>query len=255
MKHPFKLTLLFVLIPMVVGLAQTTKTMVANNPPADSLNAWYRAAVTNAQNPEPEEISTELMGVNPTSTALQYKTIDGQVYVKALSWMSFSDTTYYPREKWNHYETGSYRMWVTLVPQLQVACQDANYVGGLPLTLRLEMALGLPPNNGKQVFMEVWIRPQDLYRPCPDPSPYDNACGLSIPEYVTEDYRTWFNDLRGVQYYQKNGNTGYPWTQLGYTFDWNPSNTTHVGFSEYVVRPNSVLVIDGFTPTAEYCGL
>jgi len=35
---------------------------------------------------------------------------------------------------------------------------------------------------------------------------------------------------------------GYPWTRLGYTYDWNP-NSPEVGLSEYIVRGGSTVTV------------
>ena len=49
------------------------------------------------------------------------------------------------------------------------------------LVLRLEQRLGLPPKAGKDAFLEVWIDPADLFRPCPDPGIADRECQVDVP--------------------------------------------------------------------------
>jgi hypothetical protein len=44
----------------------------------------------------------------------------------------------------------------------------------------------------------------------------------------------------------------YPWTQLGYTYDWgNPES--EVGLSEFVIRKGSTVVIKSVSNLDEYC--
>ena len=46
---------------------------------------------------------------------------------------------------------------------------------------------------------------------------------------------------------------GYPWSRLGYTYDWgNPES--EVGLSEFVVAAKSKVVIEKVYSNAEYCG-
>jgi hypothetical protein len=54
----------------------------------------------------------------------------------------------------------------------------------------------------------------------------------------------------------KNDNPYYtfPWTQLGYTYDWNPRSRKNVGLSEYVVLQGANIVMHKIWGTSEYLG-
>jgi hypothetical protein len=45
----------------------------------------------------------------------------------------------------------------------------------------------------------------------------------------------------------------YPWTALGYTYDWAPSAPGHVGDSEFVAPQGTPVTVRAVVPTAEYC--
>ena len=71
-------------------------------------------------------------------------------------------------------------------------------------------------------------------------------------------------DFFNRQYYGSYGAaepTGYPWTSLGYTFDWareeaGPSGRApfvRFGESEYVVPAETQIRVIGSETTAEYC--
>jgi hypothetical protein len=46
---------------------------------------------------------------------------------------------------------------------------------------------------------------------------------------------------------------GYPWTRLGYTYDWgNPES--EVGLSEFVVAAGSTVSIEAVSDNETYCG-
>ncbi len=67
------------------------------------------------------------------------------------------------------------------------------------------------------------------------------------------------------QYYNSYGvslPTQYPWTSLGYTFDWawGPVGLNGAGFmvygeSEYVIPKGARITVKGVYATAEYCGI
>ena len=111
----------------------------------------------------------------------------------------------------------------------------------------------MPPNVEKKYFVEFWVRPQDLFRPCPDAEVSDTHCGLAFPEEVTDEHKDWINNQRLESYYNPVWDKNYPWTQLGYTYDWNPKNKNHVGLSEFVIGKNKNVVVKGFKTTEEYC--
>jgi hypothetical protein len=45
---------------------------------------------------------------------------------------------------------------------------------------------------------------------------------------------------------------GYPWTRMGYTYNWKPGADRY-GASEYVLRKNAVVTINQVVPYREYC--
>ena len=142
-------------------------------------------------------------------------------------------------------------VWVTLVPKVRDFCRGYQRRGMDRLVLRLEQLLGLPPGDGKELFAELWVKPEDLYRPCPDPEVNDRVCSLDFPRssalQLDPAYQQWFEG--NFDY----GDEGYPWTRLGYTYDWKRRRKA-VGMSEYVARGGaSISVIQVFS-TAEYCG-
>lgn len=84
---------------------------------------------------------------------------------------------------------------------------------------------------------------------CIYPSPvkeiWDTQCGLCFTNMADTSHIAWINENRIGRYYpcdlfQKN-----PWTQLGYTYDWNPRNKSHVGLSEFVIDRNKNVIING----------
>ena len=120
------------------------------------------------------------------------------------------------------------------------------------VNLRLKQLIGLPPNSTYKYFIEFWVRPKDLIRPCPDNNITTNKCGICFPKKTESKYKDWFNNYRINSYYQCNLYDNYPWTQLGYTYDWNPQNKTHVGLSEFVIKTKSEIIVKQTYTTSEY---
>lgn len=211
------------------------------------LQAAYLAAVKDAATAEPQEISKELTPILETNANLIWQGQPGERQVLVLTWTS-----------WNGYDdkvgqalVTSRDTWVTVAPELKNFC--TTYASdSTNLTLRLEQLLGLPPDNGKTRFVEIWVKPQDLFRPSPDPEITDQEAGLEFPQSrhltVSEEYVTWFNNLNSSSY----GENGYPWTRLGYTYDWGNPNS-EVGLSEFVISPGATIEIHSLTETEAYC--
>lgn len=211
--------------------------------PIDDAPTVYQRAIVDAQTAESDEIVRDLTAIVPYNEALLWH--DGKVRV--VTWTS-----------WDGYDSLvgqetilGREVWVTVVPELQDFCQTLD-LGSNEKTLRLEQLLGLPPNNGKDRFIELWVDPADLFRPAPDPEITDHETELDFPvsRWLTVDkaYKSWFNDLRATSY----GPEGYPWTRLGYTYDWgNPDD--EVGLSEFVIRSGATVWVHSVSSLVDYC--
>lgn len=215
------------------------------------LDSLFSAAMQEAENPTPDKINYNLLPIvgNPD---LIDTLIEGEKYVKMVSWKS--NPTYFPDS--GKYNTSKYDVWVTAAPLIQDKCIEYYKTQKDP-NMRLRQLLGLQPFTVETFFLEVWVKPTDLFRPCPDNGTEDNHCELNLPNKVTDEYRKWFNNLRAVQYNDCTDTTfheyGYPWTQLGYTYDWSPDNQSHVGLSEFVITRNTDVYVSGKYATKVYC--
>lgn len=175
----------------------------------------------------------------------------------------------------------TYRSWVTVVPELK------NLLGTAPALLRVCQALGLPAPAATKTLdntcvLEFYVSPADLFRPSPDPEVTDCEAELTFPadgfrkfddtalvysdmpcdaarcstcqgsECGMTSYRNWFNNRRAYVYTLP---TPYPWTGLGYTYDWGNPIAPHMGLSEFVVNPGTAGVpvfIKSATWTRQY---
>lgn len=206
----------------------------------------YRAAVEDAKTAEPNEICRNLTAIVSYNESLVWREKNSIRQVLVVTWT------------WNQYDQqvgqticAPKEIWVTAVPELKNFCQALKLKEDA-LNLRLEQLLGLPPGKGKTTMVEIWASPADLYRPSPDPEITDQETELDFPNSwfmtVTQPYVQWFDSLKATSY----GENGYPWTRLGYTYDWgNPES--EVGLSEFVIRSGASIEIQSATITGDYC--
>jgi len=107
---------------------------------------------------------------------------------------------------------------------------------------RINQLMGFPPNKKIDKIVEIKVKPEDLIRPCLDKEINDCECNLNTKKadggildyYIQEHYKASFNN--------KSIFDNYPFTMLGYTFDWNPYSMNHIGVSEFVIKPASIII-------------
>lgn len=68
-----------------------------------------------------------------------------------------------------------------------------------------------------------------------------------------KDHAKWLCDLFAGSYDSPDPLKRYPFTALGYTFDWNPENPTGVGVSEFYAKQDSPAVFSALIPTEDFC--
>jgi hypothetical protein len=156
--------------------------------------------------------------------------------------------------------------WFTAGDQVAAACRE--FEGDEPaLVLRLEQLLGLPPAFGYDVFMQVWIEPTALFRPCADPSVTTAACTIRGPlrgdsaeqggwdcAAPADPHSQWLCNAWVARYGQSEPTRRFPWTALGYAYDWSPDSPSAEGPSEFVAAAKTPVVFERLVATAALCG-
>ena len=232
-------------------LAPASQSSGSSLPPAGAWPQAYKDAINDALDPEPNEVVTNLVAIVRSNPTLVWKDFDDGARVLMVSLVS--DPSFYRDKIGGPYETGNRDTWVTAVPELRRACAQPDFSRG-DLAMRLRQLLGLTPTAPVTAFVEFWVAPARLFRPAPDNEITDTTAGLNFPANTERWYREWFNRLRARQYFDSETplNRPYPWTQLGYTYDWG-SPTLHQGMSEFVVKTQSTLIVNTITSVDDYC--
>jgi hypothetical protein len=212
----------------------------------------YLTAVADTALPEPWEVVSKLVEF-PPDRALQVAT-----WIREDQLGSFRDGA----GEW--LKRAPNEIWVTAEPYLQKFCAAFTAAHGNDLeelTLRLEQRLGLPPVSNKTTFLEIRLNPPTpdvIFRPCMNPATSTTNCHLGPPpREAGEAHKNWIYQ----QYYSSFGQSrlsSFPWTALGYTFDWAPGpqdagQFQRFGESEFVIRKGAPLEIVRAVGTAEYC--
>jgi len=233
----------------------------AYDPQAEYAKACADAAIVTA-----EKISKNLTAISHDNKDLIWENDVVGSRVLVVSWVNQSVCNAYkcPSEGCKPSDTCKegkecqyiWDTYVTLVPELK------NFFQTTPMTsMRIAQLLGLPPSDAqnKACFLEMWVSPRDLFRPSPDPEITDHEAEIDFPsaDYSTpfrtystselvytdqacdqpgncgfKDYQSYIKNRRQYIY---TSNSPYPWTGLGYTYDWgNPDK--HIGLSEFVVH-------------------
>ena len=110
---------------------------------------------------------------------------------------------------------------------------------------------------------------KSLFRPCGDPSVITTYCDVGGPKQCDAKQAANCAALTQFfyqQYYSSYGAqtpTEFPWTSLGYTFDWafkdaglgGSFDFVQIGESEYVIPTGTLAEVVGVETTEQYCGL
>jgi hypothetical protein len=230
-----------------------------------NLQAQYSSAVTDARTVTPTEISRYLTPITNDNPNLIWENGVAGSRLLVVTWLGSPGINYKCTEpggcagnisckEGGECPTYGFDSWVTVVPEIR------NFFGiTIPQPLRIAQLLGLPPEyaikdnpSEAKYMLEMWVSPKDLFRPCPDTEISDTTCetGFSADMFRTLDldnkvrategtdygvfktYSSWFNNRTRNTYTL--GSNPYPWTRLGYTYDWGSIN--HTGLSEFVLH-------------------
>ncbi|MCQ2061791.1 MAG: hypothetical protein MJY99_00445 [Fibrobacter sp.] len=111
-------------------------------------------------------------------------------------------------------------------------------------SLRLRQLYGLHKDENVTHFSLIWVDPHDLIRPAyvtdvTSPSMKVEFDGEVDSEFETPERLSWFKDWFDKQKAASYVQGGYPWTRLGYTYDWGSRSSNKYGLSEFVIMPGS----------------
>ena len=182
--------------------------------------------------------------------------------VRVVSWVTESRTPCKSPETSCTTTTPPDRIWVTLAGEVQARCREWRLKGDA-LRQRLEQLLGLPldppPQFRKARFVTMEVARERLDRPClgiDETNPQSPVCTIGIQANRAPDVRDYvLRQMADSFVVGGPGGPGYPFTRLGYTYDWNPVNAkpTRYGASEFLVQANTSATVITQQETDAYC--
>ena len=220
----------------------------------------YIRAVHAAMQPDPSYVSHSLVSVDAN------KPVTVVAFIRRNQIPDYEGKTVAPPKQ----------TWVTVVPRLKSFCQEyvkSNEPDPEQLRLRLKQRLGLPPAPPYDSFVELKVDPKDafnFFRPCGDPSTSTNTCeppSPPKPEEIREKLKAWDpgNNKDVGQYWVLSNyywsfapKYQYPWTALGYTFDWasaedGSDDFVRWGESEFIIAPGAPIQFVSAADAVAYC--
>ena len=111
--------------------------------------------------------------------------------------------------------------------------------------LRFAQLLGVHADEGYTRFTAFWVAPEDVIRPA---YTTDVTAGVAN-DYaaVTGAYKEWFDGNILWSYFESD----YPWTRLGYTYDWSGEGDEY-GLTEFLVADGDKTEIAATWTTREF---
>ncbi|OMJ69699.1 hypothetical protein SteCoe_32509 [Stentor coeruleus] len=255
-------------IPLSPPSSKITQSLNCTGPYCE----MYIKSLEVAKTPVPSRIFRALTPINRSNSKLIF---DDQGLVLMVS---AGLSKYFPNITNSTFEL-PIETWFTAYPDLKASCKQYSVQNK---TLRMLQQLGLPPIEPINAIVEVFVNLTDLFRPCPDPEIFDSECLLEVPvinvrsnnseapwfcpengqEFVqvasrwvnvnTEHFIWMCNNWRG-SYNSTEAYMNYPWTGLGYTYDW--ATQLGYGLSEFVVGKGSIVKFKARYNIEEYCAL
>ncbi len=207
----------------------------------------YQAAIADAARRDPARIDRNLIAITPDNKSLTWK---GEGSDEKVLTVVFTGYTGYDALVGGP-TTLARDVWVAMPEEFQNFCATHD-IPESSLTLRLEQLIGLNPDGGRTRLVEIWASPGDIFRPSPDPEISDHEASLDFPVSgwltVSPEHMKWIDDLKAISYLP----TGFPWTRLGYTYDWGNPNS-NIGLSEFVIRQGATVEIQSVNRPEDYC--
>lgn len=111
--------------------------------------------------------------------------------------------------------------------------------------MRLKQLVSFAPDSEHTTVTGFWVKPESVKRPAYQSDPTVGDMTVSFGENVDEEFKKWFDDNTLSSYFYG----AYPWTRLGYTYDWMDNNTEY-GMTEFIVENKAELEVE-FTETTE----
>ena len=192
----------------------------------------YRDAVTDAAFADEDEIMP-LVSLTESDPMTTWQ--DGKVLL--LTWHNYPDS--YPEGENVTIQWGP--VWT--FTDKEIASHGKEL--GDDLEMRLKQLIAFAPDSEHSTVTGFWVDPKNVKRPAYQSDPTVGDMTTDFGESVDEEFKAWFDDNILWSYYYGD----FPWTRLGYTYDW-ADNGTEYGMTEFIVESGTEVKVE-FTETTD----
>lgn len=198
----------------------------------------YNKALADARTVEPEEVLPLKTSLTKDDPYAVWNAAGDKVLV--ATWNDTPDA--YPDGQ--TVTLGEEAVWVFSGAELK-DWYGQNSNGIADWHLRLCQLIGLPPDTDYDSVTLLWAAPEDLVRPAYDPDVTSDKMSTTLSG--DDWFQAWFLQNEAGTY----GEDGYPWTRLGYTYDW-ADNGTEYGLTEFIIKPGAQVTVEQTVSTDAY---
>lgn len=225
------------LLPLALAVLLLTATAGCGKATSDNAALW-KAAMTDAVFSEDEELH-ELVVLTKDDDRVIWDEAGERVLL--LSWHNYDDAC----APGGSIRTEYGDIWATSVGEMQL-WYEQNHAGVEDWDLRFSQLLGVHEDEGYTRFTAFWVLPEDVIRP---------AYVTDVTKQMENDYavvtdgayKEWFDGNILWSYFESD----YPWTRLGYTYDWSGGESEY-GLTEFLISDGSKVEIAFTYTTAEF---
>ncbi len=235
-KLPLFLTVV-ITFAIFSGCASQEEPSVETLPEEPSSESLYEEAVQDAVFAEDDEIESLVT----LTTEDELTTWNEEDEVLLLTWHSYPDS-YIEGES----TVLSYGPVWTFTDKEMYEWFEENGDDVTDYEERFLQLIGLHPDDEKTHFTALWVNPSDIVRPAYNADVTIDSMDTTYPEDLEESHKTWLDDNILSSYF---GEYMYPWTRLGYTYDW-ADNGQDYGLTEFLVLQDTEADVE-FTKTTD----
>lgn len=202
--------------------------------PPKTQEELYSDAVKDAAFADEDEI-LPLVSLNESDPMTTWK--DGKVLL--LTWHNYPDS--YPEGETVTIQWGP--VWT--FTDKEIASHRKEFSDAPEM--RLKQLIAFAPDSEHSTVTGFWVDPQNVKRPAYQTDPTVGNMTNDFGESIDEEFKAWFDDNILWSYYYGN----FPWTRLGYTYDW-ADNGTEYGMTEFIVESGAEVKVEFTESTEEF---
>ena len=107
--------------------------------------------------------------------------------------------------------------------------------------------IGLPEDSGYTHVSAFWCDPEELIRPAYSTDITKELDASALDGSMLGEHEQWFEGNIIWSYFA----SAYPWTRLGYTYDWNEDSDEY-GLTEFIILPGSEVEVEWTITTDDF---